>query len=104
MKEYKRVTSGFYENETGERIAIKPVNREYTGIKKKPVYFMSRYNPATKKFDYISGLFRTKEEKVFSWDRKDELGIKILQVCQFTETGESITLMSMDEYKRGIAA
>ena len=103
-KEYKRVSSGFYEDETGERIAVKPVNREYAGIKKKPVYFMSKYNPATKKFDYMSGLFRTSEERVFSWDLKDELGIKILQVCQFSENGDTITLMSKDEYKRGIAA
>jgi hypothetical protein len=103
-QEYKRVSAGYYVSDTGGKIAIKPVNREYAGRVKKPVYFASKYNPATKKYVYLSGFFRTKEPGVFSWDLKDEFGIKVLQVCLFSEGGETITLMTMDEYKRGIAA
>ena len=103
-QEFKRETAGYYVSDTGEKIAIKPVNREYPGRTKKPCYFMSKYNRSTKKYIYMSGLFRTKEPGVFSWDLKDEFGIKVLQAALFSEGGETITLLSMDEYKRGIAA
>lgn len=100
MKRYNRTSSGFYENEAGEKIQIRPVNREYAASTKKPVYFMSRYNKTSKKMDYVSGMFRTKQERLFSYDLKDELGIKVLQVCQFSKNGDSITLQSKDDFKK----
>ena len=102
-QKYKRVTAGFYENEAGERINIRPVNREYAGRVKKPVYFLSEYNPETKQFSYISGLFKTRQERIFSYDIKDQLGIKILQVCSFSEGGDCITLQSKESFQRGLA-
>ena len=100
MKRYDRTSSGFYENESGEKLAVRPVNREYSANTKKPVYFLSRYNKKSKKFDYLSGMFHTNQDRTFSWDLKDELGIKVLQVCQFSENGDSITLQSKDEFKK----
>ncbi len=101
MQQYNRTSAGFYENSKGNRIAVKAVNRDYTGRRKKPVYFMSQYNRQTKKFDYMSGLFSTREDRVFSWDIKDTLGIKTLQICQFSAGGETLTLMTADQYKLG---
>jgi hypothetical protein len=103
MKRYNRISSGFYESTNGEKIAVRPVNREYAGNTKKPVYFISRYNKTSKRFEYISGLFKTKQERTFSYDLKDDLGIKVLQVCQFSEGGDTITLQSKDEFNQVVS-
>ena len=97
---YKRTSAGIYENETGERLEIKSVNREYAGRTKAPIYFLSRYNPAKKKFDYISGLFKTSKPLVLSYDTRDSLGIKTIRLCTFSENGDSITLQPKPERNR----
>jgi len=103
-KIYNRISAGLYENETGDRLEVKAVNRQYAGRTKKPVYFLSRHNPTKKKFDYISGLFTTKQELVFSYDIKDQLGVKHLYTCEFSPGGGSISLQPKPEGKRGQAA
>jgi hypothetical protein len=100
---YHRTSPGFYENETGDRLEIKSVNRQY-GTVKKPVYFLSRHNPTTKKAEYISGMFSTKQPLVFSFDTRDALGIKTIKLCTFSENGDSITLEPKPEKQRGAAA
>jgi len=102
-KVYQRTSAGFYEDETGERLEIKSVNRQYAGRVKKPVYFLSRGNPSTKKFDYASGMFSTKQPLVFSYDTRDRLGIKTIRLCTFSENGDSITLEPKAEKQRGAA-
>ena len=102
-KTYQRTSAGFYEDETGERLEVKAVNRQYSGRIKKPVYFLSRFNPATKRFIYISGLFSTKQPLVFSYDTRDALGVKHIKVCEFSENGDSITLQPKPEKQRGAA-
>ena len=102
-KTYQRTATGFYEDETGERLEVKAVNRQYAGRTKKPVYFLSRHNPSKKKFDYISGLFATKQPLVFSYDTRDALGVKHIKVCEFSENGDSITLQPKPEKQRGAA-
>jgi hypothetical protein len=101
-KIYQRTAAGIYENGT-ERLEIKSVNREYAGRTKKPLYFLSRYDPAKKKFSYISGLFKTKHPLVFSFDTRDLLGIKTIRLCTFSENGNSITLQPKPEGKRSAA-
>jgi hypothetical protein len=91
-KFYQRISAGLYEDETGDRLEVKAINRQYPGRSKKPVYFLSRYNPTKKKFDYISGLFTTKKPLIFSYDIRDSLGVKHIKICEFSPGGDSITL------------
>ena len=102
-KVYQRTSAGIYENET-ERLEVKSVNRQYAGRVKKPCYFLSRWDCATKKAEYISGMFSTKQPLVFSYDTKDALGIKTIRLCTFSENGDTITLQPKPEKQRGAAA
>lgn len=73
-KQYLSIGPGIYAGENGEKLKITAVNRDYTGVQKKPVYYLQELKNG--KAHYISGLFPTKTPKIFSFDVKDELGIK----------------------------
>jgi hypothetical protein len=103
-KIYKRISAGMYQNETGDKLEVKAVNRQYSGTIKKPKYFLSRFNPSKKKFDYISGLFKTSKPLIFSYDIRDQLGVKYIHTCEFSPDGDSITLQPKPEGKRRTAA
>jgi len=69
---------------------LKPVNREYAGVKSKPLYFIEALENG--KATYLSGLFKTKERYVFSGDFKDELGLKHMVKLKFSDDAETIQI------------
>lgn len=77
------IFSGF--NQT---LLLKPVNRDYAGTVKKPLYYLNRIEKG--KSEYLSGLFATHDETVFSADYKDGIGLKhIVKVC-FSDGGKQL--------------
>lgn len=94
----KRVKGGVYSDETGQKYLLRPVDRDYLGVKKKPVYFIDRLTDEGKA-KYMSGLFPTKKEGVYSYDIKDKYGIKIYMIARFKDDGATIEL----ERKKEIA-
>jgi phage-related protein len=85
----KRVKGGVYSDETtGQKYLLRPVDRDYEGVKKKPIYFIDRLTDEGK-VKYISGLFETQKQGVYSLDFKDEItGMKTLYFAEFKEGGE----------------
>jgi hypothetical protein len=77
--------SGFYENKTGV-IWVRSVDREYQSVKKKPKMYMMFKSP-NGHFKFVSGLFDTADNKTFSFDEKNEVGIKEFYRCQFLDEG-----------------
>jgi len=69
---------------------LKPVNREYKGTVKKPQYYLSVIESG--RSEYLSGLFATSNDMVFSADYKDGLGIKHLVKISFGDAGQSMTI------------
>ena len=69
---------------------LKPVNREYAGVKNKPIYFIESLE--NNKATYLSGLFKTKERFVFSGDYKDELQLKHMVKLKFSDDAETILI------------
>lgn len=69
-----------------QTLLLKPVNRDYAGTIKKPLYYLNRIEKG--KSEYLTGLFATSNETVFSGDYKDALGLKhIVKVC-FADSGK----------------
>ena len=95
----KRVKGGVYIDETtGQKYLLRPVDRDYLGVKKKPIYYIDRLTDEGKA-KYMSGLFPTKKEGVYSYDIKDKYGIKIYMIAKIGNDGETIEL----ERKKEIA-
>jgi len=69
---------------------LKPVNRQYEGVKSKPLYFIEALE--NNKAIYLSGLFKTKHRYVFSGDFKDELGLKHMVKLKFSEDAQTIQI------------
>lgn len=87
----KKVTKGGNIFSNGNKTCLlKPVNREYKGVKKKPIYFIESLENG--KATYLSGLFKTNERFVFSGDFKDELGLKHLVKLKFSEDAQTIQI------------
>ena len=88
----KRVKGGVYSDETtGQKYLLRPVDRDYEGVKKKPIYFIDRLTDEGK-VKYMSGLFPTKNENIYSYDIKDRFGIKIYMIARFKDDGAVIEL------------
>jgi hypothetical protein len=69
---------------------LKPVNREYKGTVKKPQYYLSVIESG--RSEYLSGLFATNNDMVFSADYKDMLGIKHLVKISFANAGQAMAI------------
>lgn len=77
------IFSGF--NQT---LLLKPVNRDYAGTVKKPLYYLNRIEKG--KSEYLTGLFATRDESIFSGDYKDGIGLKhMVKVC-FADGGKQL--------------
>jgi hypothetical protein len=87
--ELKRAKNGVYINDSGEVYRLLSVDREYNK-KKSPKYFLQSIQSG--KARYISGVFPTKQESLFSLDVKDDLGIKVFYKMIITDAGESIKI------------
>lgn len=79
------IFSGF--NQT---LLLKPVNRDYTGTIKKPLYYLNLL--LNGKSEYLTGLFATKDAAVFSGDYRDALGIKHLVKLSFADAGKAMQI------------
>jgi hypothetical protein len=69
---------------------LKPVNRAYAGTIKKPQYYLSVIESG--RSEYLSGLFATNNDMVFSADYKDGLGIKHLVKISFADAGQAMAI------------
>ncbi|MCX7087953.1 MAG: hypothetical protein NTV00_07865 [Methylococcales bacterium] len=72
---------------------LKPVNRDYQGTTKKPVYYLSVIENGLSQ--YLSGLFATGDDMVFSADYKDSLGVKHIVRIAFADGGKALTIVPM---------
>ena len=77
-----------YKAENGDIYILKLVDREYSGVRKKPVYYLDRKKAGSKKAEYISGLFSTQRAGVFSLDVKDNIGMKVMYTMSFENGGQ----------------
>lgn len=81
-----------YRGEDGAVYMIRAVNRSYEGRKAPPRFYMER-RVAGGKLEYLSGLFPTKAEGVYSCDLRDRsTGIRVMHLASFLEGGEAINL------------
>jgi hypothetical protein len=84
-----KAKNGVYLNDTGEVYRLLSVDREY--IKKKaPKYYLQAIKAG--KAQYISGIFQTKKENIYSFDLKDEIGVKIYYQMIVTDQGKKIQI------------
>jgi hypothetical protein len=72
----------------GKVCLLKAVNREYTGVIKKPLYYLNLL--LNGKSEYLTGLFATKDAAVFSGDYRDALGIKHIVKVSFQDAGKAM--------------
>jgi hypothetical protein len=77
---------------SNQTLLLKPVNRDYAGTVKKPVYYLNRIEKG--KSEYLTGLFATSDSRIFSGDYKDALGLKhIVKVC-FADGGKKLKVVA----------
>lgn len=69
---------------------LKPVNRDYSGVIKKPLYYLSAIEGG--RSTYLSGLFATDDNSMFSADYKDTIGLKHLVKIQFADDGKRMII------------
>lgn len=74
----------------GKTCLLKPVNREYNGTAKKPLYYLNLLTNG--KSTYLSGLFATGDSETFSADYRDKVGMKHLVKIRFTDAGKQMTI------------
>lgn len=88
----KRDTQGsYYSDESGEnRFLLRVVDRDYKGVKKAPKYYLNRIKGDKRK--YVSGMFKTKEKGVLSFDVLDELGQKQFFKAVISEGGKVLEM------------
>lgn len=84
-------TASIYLADDKEKLILVPVNREYT-ISKKPSFYLKKAKANQKPF-YLSGLFPTKDQAVFSGDIRNSItGMKTLFKVIFQDGGETLIL------------
>ena len=76
----------FYKSDDGKKYILRAVDRSYTGRAKPPKYFLERIEGA--KAVYVSGLFPTNDETLYSLDIKDSAtGVRVMYEARFMEGG-----------------
>lgn len=81
----------FYVSEADQsKYLLRVVDRQYQGVTKKPVYYMSKVRGS--KSEFISGLFPTKDPDTFSYDEKNNIGMKVFKVAIFKDQGQVLEL------------
>ena len=105
MVRLERVHTGqgvtVYAGSDGAKYLLRPVNRSYAGRRKPPVYYLLRGEGSAKP-EYISGLFPTEEEREFSGDWKDAIGIRKLFRLRVLEAGAVAELRMVDAAGAGV--
>ncbi len=75
----------------GETLLLKPVNRDYQGVSKKPLYYLNLLLKGNSV--YLTGLFATANKLIFSGDFKDALGMKHIVKLVFEDGGKSVSIV-----------
>ena len=86
---YESKGSGFYQN-CNSVVWVRSVDREYRGNNKPKMFMSYKHIGAGSKFQYVSGLFKTKRDDVYSFDKLNEVGIKVFYECIFSAGGIEI--------------
>jgi hypothetical protein len=82
---FQKVTQGgniFTGN--GKICLLKPINREYSGTIKKPIYYLNWHSK------YLTGLFATNNATEYSDNYKNALSIKPIVRVAFTDTDKTM--------------
>lgn len=74
-------------------VLLKPVNRDFLGKSKKPLYYLSAIENG--KAEYLSGLFATNDDATFSGDYKDGIGLKHIVHVVFAAGGAEFTVKAV---------
>lgn len=90
LKRVKVTQSGNIFSDGKITCLLKPTNREFEGKSKKPVYYLSAI--ANGKSEYLSGMFKTANDAVFSADYKDVLGLKHIVLIEFADEGKTMSV------------
>lgn len=69
---------------------LKPTDRAFEGKSKKPVYYLSAISGG--KSTYLSGMFQTANDAVFSADYKDAIELKHIVLIEFIDQGKTMTV------------
>ena len=69
---------------------LKPTDRTFDGKSKRPIYYLSALSGG--KSEYLSGMFATASDMVFSADFKDALGIKHIVLIEFADEGKTMSV------------
>jgi hypothetical protein len=85
----QRLKNGCYKGEAGSIFRLLSVTREYNK-KKKPVYYLQEIREG--KARYVSGLFQTKYENIFSFDIVDKIGVKVFYELETMDKGELLKI------------
>ena len=101
-KTYKKVasnsTANIYNSEDNEKLILVSVNRNYNQ-NRKPLYYLKKGLP-NQKTQYLTGLFPTKDESIFSGDIKHPItGMKQFFTIHFQNKGD-ILIIEADNGKR----
>lgn len=79
-----------YSSSGKELFFLKPCDRLFEGKPKKPQYYISKIDG--QKSVYLTGLFATENQNIFSGDTKDQLGVKIIYLFEFSEAGKKLKI------------
>lgn len=85
----KRISAGTYKDSQEDIWRLVSVDREYS-CKSKPAYYLQRI--INNKAQYVSGVFKTKTENIFSADIKDGLGVKKYYEIQSVNSGDELII------------
>ena len=80
----------YIDEKTKQVFMLKKVDREYTGTRKSPIYYLQELRKG--KAFYVSGVFGTKRENIFSFDIKDALGVKNYYYIVARNGGETLEI------------
>ncbi len=77
------VKGNIFQGDNGKYYLLSRTDRKYNK-RKAPVYYLSEKKGG--KFVYVSGLFLTEDKGIFSYDIKDEYGLKIMKKLRLSES------------------
>ena len=89
----KSTQAGNIYSDSKQTVLLKPVNREYGANTKKPLYYLNLLENG--KAAYLTGLFATNDENVFSGDFKDGIGVKHIVKLIFSNGGKGMMLVAV---------
>lgn len=90
LKRVKTTQAGNIFTDGSITCLLKPTNRAFDGVSKKPVYYLSAISNG--KSTYLSGMFETGDNTTFSADYKDALGLKRIVLISFADEGKTMSV------------